>query len=216
MRPPIAIFAAAVLLIAGCGSGTPLKPASPSLKTSAAGFTMPTKLFSSPELGISLHYPATWMETTVGSFKTQGIAALTFRSPRVRATRARVAVMVSSGRVLSGKSPLPYIDAGANDLRLARQDQVGSRERILHAGFMQLDGLRLTEVEYVDTVPTPLSKVRSRTIELRSGSGMFGAGPDGSQVKIGLVAPLRDWHTEKATLLAILESMRFSTPQLLQ
>ena len=210
VRGSFLVLAVAVLLLAGCGSAVPVDSASPSPGASAAGFTVPTRLFSSPELGISLRYPATWRQNTLGSLKTLGTEALVFKSPTTRAPQAVVEVMVTSGRVLLGKPPLPFTDAKAIDLRLAT---IPPEERVLRAGFTELDGLRLTEIESDDTVLTPANKGLWHTIELQSGSGPLSVGPSGSRVDIGLQAPVQDWRAEKATLLAVLATTRFTRPK---
>ena len=224
MKAGAAILIVAVLLIAGCGSAaaphiSASPQVSPTASSSAAGFSVPTKRFDNPSTGIALRYPSSWRESLASSFCQCPDGRLTFMDPAGDGTRVLLAVQVSVSPGLedNAATPLPsFQEADAGDLGFARHLTRAAKERILHSGLVRLGGLRLAEVECLDPMRAPLGNMGAHRINLYS-AWKTSQGPSGqSLVQITVSAAPAAWRAEKPILMAVLESLRFSTPQRLK
>ena len=180
----------------------------PSSSPSAA-FTVATKGFDSPALGISFRYPASWRLSPPdpAALVTAGRAAALCLSPRDAKVKGGVYVTCTmSIRVLNHKSPPPFMDALLSAaLGLQKSDYD-------HIGFVRIDGLRLLSAERDGGGVQPLwatSPWRMRVLASR----MATQPPWPSQVEVWLGAPISQWGAAEQTLDAIQASMRFSTPK---
>jgi hypothetical protein len=79
---------------------------------------------------------------------------------------------------------------------------------ILGAGFVRLDGLRFAEVETVAHIPWSFTR-KWRWLEVQSG----GTGLHETCVGFTVGCPASQWPAHRATLLAVLASMRFTRPK---
>ena len=104
------------------------------------------------------------------------------------------------------KRPLPFRDAGRSALASLRFDQ--GHGLILGAGFVRLDGLRFAEVETVAHIPWRFTR-KWRWLEVQSG----GTGLHETCVGFMVGCPVSQWPAHRATLLAVLASMRFTRPK---
>jgi hypothetical protein len=220
MKPALALLiAAALLVIAGCGATAPSHSSSPSPTPPSVAFTVPTKTFSSPQLGIAFRYPASWrlMSADFGStFATYGIANLAVHSLRGAQTQGAVELMVESGRIYQQKPALPYMSVGPTAARVARKFQKAAKQPKLPVerfGLVTVGGLRLLSAEHAGGAPAPFwgsGQWRERRLYSRDST----APQYPTMVEITVTAPKGQWLAAQATLDAILASMRFSTPQM--
>ncbi len=209
MRPALAILAA-VLLIAGCGSTASPHSASPSPTASGAGFTVPTKTFNSPAMGVVFRYPASWHLNKRPIWGRNGSSLL--KQPNVgsvwlQGTSGSLVVDVLLWRPHDGGQPFPFGDAGSHDLVQARSSQ---DTKVLHSGLVRVGGLRLASVEVVAPWGTG---PRLHSLALSSASAIDVQTIHLSQLMLGVGSPPKHWTAERQTLTAILASMRFTTPQ---
>jgi hypothetical protein len=108
----------------------------------------------------------------------------------------------------SAKSPLPFADARTPDRRLLLGQL--SPPKVVRGQIKQLDGLRVATMEFLTDNPpsvTPPSFVH----EVLSASAQSGASR--SQIRIAVFCMTGQWAASRATLLAVLASVRFSRPR---
>jgi hypothetical protein len=210
MRPALALLAAAVLVIAGCGS-TASPSASPSPTPSRVAFTVPTKTFSSPAMGVAFRYPASWRWKDIGDPATSGNFFVVFSDPALRAGQPLLLLHVSVRlpALAAQQSITPFKDAGPGDLQQARVSTLGAH--VLRGGFVRLDGLRLAEVEYRANGRSLLTRPRAHRLALVSGKPIVPPGV--STVEINVGGPPVVWQRERSAFAAILASLRFTTPE---
>jgi hypothetical protein len=190
-----------------------LRPASapvPSLTTGKAtgpsGFTVPTKTFSSAALGVSFRYPASWRAVLV---QRQTLNRATLVTRELRGTSGHVDVLVWLIGGLRGKTPLDYRDATARDLAVVRGDTTDEPKQIGYQ-LAYFGGLCFAEAELLSERDGGLNRVVALC---SAGYGLsFGALHE-SVLSIEVGCPARQWPAQRATLMAILASMRFARPQ---
>jgi hypothetical protein len=190
MKGVLGILAAG-LLLAGCAS----RPTATVSPTPTARHTAPvlSKFFGST-VGLDVNYPANWSFDLLpfehGHDRDGAIELYT------RGRRDTIRVMTTQ--------PGSYRLRNADGHDLARMCAVvaSRHEAILQAGFVTIDRVRLAEVEHE----------RGRWHYLTLTSGRSSAKRKAERLNVTAVCPIRQWPTKRATVMAILVSMRFFGP----
>ena len=153
----------------------------------SSGPSLP-RTYTNPSSGISVRYPADWhLSAQVYMRIKHNIVFFT--------DERRVAIALQSTVILSRR----YTNANESDMGVSVR-----AHRVLHRRLVTLGGLRFAEVEF-------LSWDGSHCLTLDSGIG-----PDsqpGSVLHIEVDCPVGRWPAERATLIAILDSLIISTPR---
>lgn len=216
MKVATVVLAAAVLLIAGFGAGvsshTSASP-TPSSASTGAPFTVPTKFFRSPQLGIAFSYPASWrLQSDSSAFATYGFAALSVHSLKGAELEGALELTIQSERIHEKKPPLPYLSVGPSAVRDARKAEKAAMKGPRAAfRFETVGGLRLLSQDGNVVAPAPVwgsGQWRERYLDSRDAT----LPPFPTAVRIVVFAPKAQWEHAQAPLNAILASMRFSTP----
>jgi hypothetical protein len=212
-RIAFAVLAAALAVApaAGCGVASSSEdPSAPEPTASAASpasvLPVPSKEFTAPELGVSLLYPATWGVKTEGSLWSGG-ASVTLTSPGDGAPGGFVLLQARSDDAAAGATPKPFGDATAADLEASILWEKAAGFEPAWTGFRRLGGLRMAALQAASADADPI-----RLLAFSSGS----VGADGSQVSVvscAVMVPESSWPEQRETLLAVLKTLRFSTPQ---
>jgi hypothetical protein len=192
MKPALAILAA-VLLLAGCGSGA--LPNTPVATPMAFG--VPTRQFTNAAFGVSLRYPASCGSPSCMQVDKK-YAVVAFNG----ATNG-VSLEVHYVWPKAHGRPLPFRSVNSSDLARLRRDE----PHVLHSGLVWTDGLRLAEVECIwsDEVEGD-----SHWVIVQSAGWLSDRE---SCVQVVVSADTSQWTTQRAALLATLASLRFSRPQ---
>jgi hypothetical protein len=207
MKPLLALLVA-VLLLAGCGGMTTSAPTPPPSARPSPGFTVPTRLFASAVLGISFRYPAAWRLWTHGVVlrraEGQEDGTVAFH-----ASTGEVGVVVDLIRPTRHAAPYAFGAADSSDLA-SRRSSTG--DSIVSSSLVTLDGLRLAEIEQVGKRAPGVASWHF--LELSS-AGMGGdlATLDHSLLLLYVACPANLWKAQRATLLAVLSSVRISKPK---
>jgi hypothetical protein len=193
----LALYLWLIVAVAGalsaCGNGSHSSPSpvngAPIMKT-----------FRSTALGISFHYPSTWHRVPgergnrtgdgallSGATGGVGVVVVYDRSYRYDQTRHR---------------PGPFANAGVTDLRRLEVEASPKRQR---AQLISLGGLRLALVEFVESPPSS-----AVVHEVWCASAI--STQTKSSVRIAVFCPRAQWTAERETMMAILDSVRFSQP----
>jgi hypothetical protein len=169
-----------------------------------ATFTAPTKTFSSAALGVSFRYPVAWRAVTSGVAMKDDDGTVAFRD-----ASGAVGVVVDFIRPAKHATPFPFGAADSTDLSSQRSS---TGDKVLRSGLVTMDGLRLVEIESIGgAVP---GHVRWHFIEFSSA----GMGGDlntlhTSLLSLYVASPASRWSAQRATLMAVLASMRFMRPK---
>lgn len=149
-----------------CEQGSPGDPAA-THSLSVFRASVLTRARRLQERTLSISPLAARRERTLTSSST--LTNVTFSSSKGFAPQGLVAVQVGAPRVMLGKPPLPFRDAGPFNRRKARLSATDlNKQRILRSGYVRVDGLRLAEIETVDTAAPPGRKVPWHEIALQS------------------------------------------------
>jgi hypothetical protein len=208
MRLAVVLASAVAVLLGGCAASTPtVQPSASAPPPSPSSLPLKGQTFSSPELGISFQCPSEWrIEANVSSFSWSGngtIKAIT----RLGAERqAGVTLFVNSGRIAEAGPPGPYMDAPPSYLRDLPSAPPGEMD---NPRFMRLGGLRLLCYDGREQI----RRWERRWPGLHLYSRSISAPARPTQVIISAGAPPADWEAQRKTLLAVLDSMRFTAPQ---
>ena len=172
---------------------------------------MQTKLFRSPAIGVSFRYPASWSRAGTDQSGASGQAVVMFAAKSL--PLPVLTISVESPAVLVGKKPGPFRDAEKAELQQALKDgETGPQSRVLASGFVRIDGLRLSGVESVDHSVSAAGKQDDHRVELASSMSISPTLTTSTYDAV-IVVPQQAWDSERDTILAVLASMRFSTPR---
>jgi hypothetical protein len=176
---------------------------------------MPTKTFTSAQLGLSFRYPATWRlddsPDAATTFAQQGEGDFIVHSPKGAVQQAGVQVMINSTRVFANAPAQPYGSVAATAVRDLQKFNKQIKHRPVKASIVTVDGLQLLSMG-MGTGATPYwgrGRWRERDMFSRDGTSL----PWSTMLRIGLFTPASQWQAEQPLLNAILASMRFSTPK---
>jgi hypothetical protein len=155
LKAALTLLAAAALLLAGCGSATPPNSAAHSAAASpsapAAHFTVPTKTFTSAQLGISFRYPASWQLDdsldAASTFAQQGDGMFVVHSPKGAKQQAGVEVHISSTRVFASKPAQPYMGVPAAAVHHLGTFDKQMKVRPIQVSIVVVAGLRLLSMD---------------------------------------------------------------------
>lgn len=191
---------AAALLVAGCASSHSV--ASP--QSSGPSLSALTENFSNAAMGVSFRYPASWkrLPDQPGDKTGDGV---TFEG-----STGAVQVLVNydySYAYGKAKSPLPFANARPSDLRVLIAQLAPSK--IVRSQIVPHGRLRVATMEFLADDP-PEAPLPGSVHEILSASAQSGASR--SQIRIAVYCAARQWAASRATLLAVLASVRFSTP----
>jgi hypothetical protein len=215
----IGLLATAGLLLAGCGGSAARSASTSSSPTSwptgaAAGFSGPTKRFASAQLGIAFSYPADWQleaSDVSTSFSTYGMADAGVHSPKGAAQEGALTFQVESQQIYDQQPPRPYVSVGPNAARAAQRLENTKKHPSTRFGLADVGGLRLLGAQSDRTIPAPfVGTGRYGQVSLYSGSSSKPPYP--TTVVIHVLAPRTQARAARATLDAILSTIRFSTP----
>jgi hypothetical protein len=152
----------------------------------SSGPSLP-RTYTNPSLGISVRYPADWHLSAQVYKRVSGYIVF-FTDNRT------VGVVLRPTAVLSRR----FANANESDMPVSF-----TARRVLHRRFVTVGGLRFAEVEF-------LSLDGSHCLALDSGIGP--ESQPGSVLYIDVDCPVGRWPAERATLIAILDSLRISKP----
>ena len=189
--------------LAACSSSSPISTASKNASPTPV-FPVPSKRFSSAALGVSFRYPAAWRAATPGVVMKDDDGTVGFRG-----RHGAVGLDVSFIRPAEHAPPFPFGNADSLDLSNQRSS---TGDKVLHAGLVTMDDLRLVEIDSLGgALP---GQVRWRFVQFSSA----GMGGDLNTLRTSLVllyvaCPASQWSAQRATLMAVLTSMRFARPK---
>ena len=212
VRRFVSVLGLALLLgstLAACSSSGPSSTTSARSSTAptpgaAPVFPVPSKNFSSAALGISFRYPAAWRAGTRRGAIRGDAGTVTFRSPN-----GGVGVGVIFIRPAQRSAPYPFGDADNLDLS---QQRSGTGGKILYSGLVTIGGLRLVEIESLGGVLPGTAPWRY----LQFSSAGMGGDLDTlhtSILSLYVGCPSSKWRAQRATLMAVVASMRLSKPK---
>ena len=170
--------------------------------------------FESAQLGIAFSYPADWQleaSDASTSFSTYGMADVGVHSPKGAAQEGALAFQVESKQIYDQQPPRPYVSVGRNAARAAQRHEDAENHPSTTFGLTDVGGLRLLSAQSDGTVSAPfVGTGRYRELSLYSGSSSKSPYP--TTVVIHVLAPTAQVRAARATLEAILSTIRFSTP----
>jgi hypothetical protein len=182
---------AAVLLLAGCaGSSTASVSWSPTASPTAA---LLSQSFDST-VGPGVRYPASW------EFELLADPHVGERGGAMQLTSPGRSAVVRITQTQPGRSRAA--SASRSDLARLRAQAARRHAAILHSGFLTVHGVRLAEVEYE-------SAGRHYLTLTSAGSS---AGRPTAQVTVTAACPTGQWLSQRATVMAILDSLSFHRP----
>lgn len=108
-----------------------------------------------------------------------------------------------------GRPPLPFGDADSSDLATQRSS---TGDKIIQSGLLTIDGLRLAEIE---SLTSGTRDVPAWYFLQFSSAGVGGdlSALHTSLLGLDVACPASLWPTQRATLMAVLASMRFARPK---
>jgi hypothetical protein len=200
------------LMLSGCGGKLAPSTSQTPSTTPAAATTLPfeAQTFSSRQLGISFRCPRGWrVQADLSDFPSWGLASVEAITRVGEERQAGVTLLIKCVGIAKGEEPGPYLDAPLSYRADTLEFASASHEPITDVGFTRLGGLRLLSYQSKERIRP--NEAAWPSFHLYSRNTGDGASP--TQVIINAGAPDRDWSAQRETLLAVLSTMRFSTPR---
>ena len=163
-------------------------------------------------MGVSFVYPESWTALEMSGSPRDAYLDI-FLGPEVGQIPPDVqsmSVAVLGPPADVGMKSGTFVDATRADLRSQLRLLQVPQVRIIRAGLTKRDGLRLVEVEFLEK---PSSTLRLHAITFSSGKG-----PHQSSLATQVIGSINvledDWPHERVMVRAVLDSLRFSVPQI--